>query len=130
MAGATITVTPDTITEGGIIKLRAAPGQVDPNVHRNIYAWTVQAGSVQPLLSESDSAEWDTTGLRPSVYEVQVSLLQLDAQAKVLHRWSGVAAAMVTERLASASAPGSTATASAPGSATVRAGASAPAGAT
>ncbi|MBF5041659.1 8-amino-7-oxononanoate synthase [Aggregicoccus sp. 17bor-14] len=126
MPGATITVTPQTITEGGRVKLQASPAVPDSTVKQSIYAWSVERGQVEPLQSTSDRAEWDTTGLTPGGYIVRVSLLQFDAQAKLLHSYTGEEVAVVEARPGVSPAPAATSSASL--SASAGAGGSAPTG--
>ncbi len=98
MAGVNITALPETISEGGIVKLTATPAKLDHAVKRRVFTWKVEGGTVTPTSKEGDSAQWDTTGLVPSMYTVSVNLQEFDAHNKKLHEFDGTGAVEVTAR--------------------------------
>ncbi|WP_437672190.1 hypothetical protein [Sorangium sp. So ce131] len=101
MAGVNIDVSPDSIAEGGILKLTASPVNLDPSVKQRVYTWEVEGGVVEPRSSESGSAQWSTAGLPVSTYWVRVNLLELSHDGAKLHEHTGEARVSVTARLVS-----------------------------
>ncbi|WP_437585918.1 hypothetical protein [Sorangium sp. So ce1000] len=102
MAGVHIEVSPDSISEGGIIKATASPVVLDAAVTRRVFTWDVEGGVVEPRSSESDSAQWNTAGLPASTYWMRVNLLELSHDGVKLHEHTGEARVSVTARLVSA----------------------------
>src|SRR5262245_6819569 len=69
----TVTATPNSITEGGIITLRAEPPEEGGEF---TYLWRVSAGSLleQGPAADTPEVNWDTTNLRPGMYRASVQV--------------------------------------------------------
>lgn len=105
MAGVIIKALPETISEGGIVKLTATSAhKPDTAVKRRVFTWKAEGGTVTTTSKEGDTAQWDTTGLVPSVYTVSVTLREFDAKNEKLHELEGTAEVNVTARPAVAAA--------------------------
>lgn len=98
MADLQLTVIPTTITEGGLITLRAAPPTAADTFK---YAWTASGGKI--VAPGDATTAWevqlDTTDLRPGSYRVSCTATKLDSKGNQTNEtYSGTSDVVVEPR--------------------------------